>query len=526
MARRGAPGRAGLAALSGLVLAAAFPRLDASPLVFMSLVPLLAAAHGASPRAAAVLGMVAGVLFFGILLEWIRIFDSTGWVLLVALHAAYIAAFAWLLARLRPRAGGWPSLLLAASAWTALEWLRSVGPCALTWGGLAYALHRFPPLVQLASVTGPFGLSFLVALANAAIAEVVLDRAGRKGAAALASVRRLTLVAALLGGAWAWGAWRLGQPFPEGRTARVALVQASLGEEGVRRVLTPEALDEALRTYLDLTETAAAGRPDIVIWPESSVPVALREKGASAIRDALQQMAARLRADLVMGAGYRDTAGNPRNSAYLFTPDGQLAGRYDKVHLVPFGEYTPFRRQLGFLYRHFPIITRDFAPGQGFYPLPAETAPLGVAICFESSFPGIARTLRREGARLLVVITNDAWFGVRSATWQHYRMAAFRAVENGCYLARAAATGFSAILDPCGREIARTDLMARAVIQGDVRLSPAATPYLALGDWVVLGSILFLGASVLARRRPLSERGAAARRVGSRGGGAAARGER
>lgn len=517
--------RVGMAALSGLMLAAAFPKIGEWRLAFVALVPLLLALQGVSPRHAALLGLVAGIAFFSLLLEWIRIFDVTGWVALTLLHAGYVALFAWVVARLRRPDGGWRSLLLVAAAWTAVEWLRSVGPCALTWGGLAYALHDSLPLVQGVSLVGPFGLSFLVALVNAAAADLGAallsrtrcgrlrrwDEGERRGTSPAGRTTggpalRLAVVGALLLGAWGWGSWRLARPLPAAKTARVALLQGSLGREGVRGTVTIEDVKAGAQTYLDLTEDAAAAAPAMIVWPESAVTGRLVvDPRLAETRDRIAAAAAQHGADLVVGAAHKESEEDRRNSAFLFTPDGRLAGRQDKVHLVPFGEYTPFRRQLDFLYRHFPIIPHDFTPGEGSFPLPAQAAPLGVVICFESSFPRIARDLRRRGAQVLAILTNDAWFGTRSATWQHYHMATFRAVEGGCSVLRAATTGYSAILDPRGREIARGDLFRRQVLHGEARMEAVGTLYLKIGDVAAWGSILAVILALFLRRRQDSD---------------------
>ncbi|EKD36591.1 MAG: hypothetical protein ACD_75C01451G0001, partial [uncultured bacterium] len=169
------------------------------------------------------------------------------------------------------------------------------------------------------------------------------------------------------------------------------------------------------------------------------------------------------------------------NSAYLLRPDGTVSGRYDKVHLVPYGEYVPLRKFFPFIGKMVSGVG-DFRPGKGFHPLAADGVRLGILICYEGIFPEGGRDYKREKANLLVNITNDAWFGKTSAPYQHLSMTVFRAVENRLYLVRTANTGISAIIDPMGTILARTGIFERAVLKGEVKIIDEKTFYAAYGD--------------------------------------------
>jgi apolipoprotein N-acyltransferase len=190
------------------------------------------------------------------------------------------------------------------------------------------------------------------------------------------------------------------------------------------------------------------------------------------------------------------------NSAFLLKPDGVLAGRYDKMHLVPYGEYVPLRR-------FFPFIGKivqgvgEFRPGKGFYPISYHGRRFGVLICYEGIFPEAARDYKNRQAHLLVNITNDAWFGKTSAPYQHLSMTVFRAIETRLYLVRSANTGISAVIDPTGRIVSRTGLFERTVLKGEVKFIDAKTFYEAYGDVFVYGCALFLiiGYGMQKRRR-------------------------
>jgi apolipoprotein N-acyltransferase len=190
------------------------------------------------------------------------------------------------------------------------------------------------------------------------------------------------------------------------------------------------------------------------------------------------------------------------NSAYLLRPDGVVAGRYDKVHLVPYGEYVPLRQLFPFIGKLVAGIG-DFRPGKGFDPLVSDGRRLGVLICYEGIFPEAARDYKRNRADLLVNITNDAWFGRTSAPYQHLSMTVFRAVENRLYLVRAANTGVSAVIDPTGVILSRTGLFERTVLKGEVKFIDEKTFYAAYGDLFVYlcGLLLILTDFIQMRRR-------------------------
>ena len=179
------------------------------------------------------------------------------------------------------------------------------------------------------------------------------------------------------------------------------------------------------------------------------------------------------------------------NSAYLLSPQGEQEAKYDKVHLVPYGEYVPLRRL-------FPFISKlvqgvgDFGTGKGYVPLAMDGRQIGILICYEGIFAEAGRTYRRNGAELLVNITNDAWFGRTSAPYQHLSMTVFRAVENRLYLIRAANTGISAIIDPLGRIVSRTGLFEKATLRGEMRFMDGGTFYSAWGDIFVFACGILL----------------------------------
>jgi apolipoprotein N-acyltransferase len=231
---------------------------------------------------------------------------------------------------------------------------------------------------------------------------------------------------------------------------KVAVIQGNIDQ--VEKWL-PATKATTLDKYLRMTRHELAGQaPDLVVWPETAVPFYLNE---SRELTRLTSLAATGGVHILTGSPHRNIdpgAKNYRyyNSAFLIDGRGRVTGRYDKEHLVPFGEYVPLKKLLFFL---GPLVeaTADFSPGTDLHPIPCQNTRLGVLICFESIFPDLARRQTDAGAGLLINLTNDAWYGRSSAPWQHLSMAVFRAVENRRGLARAANTGVSGFIDPLGR---------------------------------------------------------------------------
>jgi apolipoprotein N-acyltransferase len=268
----------------------------------------------------------------------------------------------------------------------------------------------------------------------------------------------------------------------------------------------PEYQQKTLSTYETLTRTTAGFRPRITVWPETAVPFFFQEAGDNSRR--VVDIAEASGGALLFGSpAYERTGDGVRylNRAYLVDPSDRSIRHYDKVHLVPFGEYVPLKQFLFFIQRLVPAAG-DFAAGAEVAPLRLGTASIGVLICFEAIFPDLARRMSRQGANVLVNLTNDAWFGRTSAPHQHLAMAAFRAVETRRPLVRAANTGISAFVLPSGKIGPSSPLFAEAVLTESVRLAPAGLPFYARhGDLFAQASLVLALARLLslalARRR-------------------------
>lgn len=482
--------------LSGGLLVLAFPKADLWPVAFVALVPLLIALRGAEWRRAALLGFIAGVVFFVGSLYWVAPtvvrYGGLPWgaaagilLLLAAYLAIYFAGFGACVAVLRH--SGVAFVLSSAGLWVTFELLRSHLFTGFPWNLLGYSQHRNLPLIQIAALTGVYGVSFVLAGVNAAIADTLLSRDGwprRFGSLATAGL--------LTGGAFVYG-W-IDRPQVGPPTIRIALLQGNIPQD---MKWDPEFQRETLRIYQDLTLAQADFRPDLVVWPETAVPFFLRHDPR---RSAVERLAAKIGAPLLVGAPDRDGRLNSRYtvSAFLITPGNGITGKYDKIHLVPFGEYVPLRPILFFVNKVARGAIGDFTPGTDSTVLSSPAGKFGVSISYEIYFPSEVRRFVQNGAEFLVNITNDAWYGRTAAPYQHVAMTVFRAVENRRYLVRAANTGISAVVAPDGRIIASSGLFERMAIRAAIAPSYGLTLYARYGDVFAWGAASAVGIALLA----------------------------
>jgi apolipoprotein N-acyltransferase len=498
--------RTAFAALSGVLLALSFPRYGHPAVAFGALVPLLVAVSGwtgtdpVMPGVPAArgfrLGLVAGVLHFAGTVYWtgptIQTFGGLAWpvamlvtFLLVLYMAAYVAIFA-AMAALFIRRFALGGLALAPAVWVSTEYLRGVVLGGFPWIPLGNTMVTFLPIAQLASVTGVYGLSAFVALVNAGVATVMI----RPRLRAIAVAGTVMLVA----GVSIWGGLRLAdnQLVRTGIPVRVGLIQGNVPQD---EKWDPARAPAIVSRYLRLTEQALAAGAELVIWPESSTPFFFDEDPAAAeIREIVRQSGR----PLLLGSDEFDP-GPPRrlyNSAFMLDRAGGTAAVYRKIHLVPFGEYVPFQRLLFFV---APLVeaVSAFSPGEIVTMLPANERMMSAAICYEVTYPALMREAVRQGSELLATITNDAWYGRSSAAFQHFEMAAMRAIEGGRYLVRAANTGVTGIVDPYGRVTARTALFETVAVVGEARFVQASTPYARMGDVIVFAAMGLVGLALL-----------------------------
>lgn len=479
--------RAGLLAIaSGALIALSFPNAGLSFLAWVALIPLLIALEGASTRTAFRIGFTCGLSAYAIILYWINIvvtrYGHLPWAVSVPI---YLMLVAWLalffgLATLTARMGercGLKSAFTLPVAWVAFDLLRSFLLSGFPWGMLGHSQYRILPLIQVADISGVYGLTWLIVLANVVLYRVLraVSGSGVPYPVKSALLLLIALIATLF-----YGFGRLNGPeATTGAPLRVALIQGNIDQD-VK--WSPAFQERTVAIYERLTREAAKGGVDLVVWPESAVPFFFQDEPHYAGR--IRNLARELGAHLLIGSPAHELRNGRQtylNSAFVIAPDGETAGRGDKLHLVPFGEYVPLKRLLPFVNK-LVVGIGDFSPGEHASPLSVGRTTAGLLVCYEGIFPELSREYVRNGARILVNITNDAWYGRSSAPYQHFSIAVFRAVETRTPLLRAANTGITAIIDQNGHIRTMTGLFVEGFRGGEVRPGSGDSIYLKIGD--------------------------------------------
>lgn len=493
-----------LAALSGGLLVLAFPTPDIGWLAFVALVPLLWALQGQTPVRAFYLGALAGLLFYLASMSWVTnsmtayggvpfAVSAVALFILAAYLSLYLGAFAMGVSWMANIP--WPLNLLAPPAlWIGLEYLRTYVMTGLPWILLGYTQYRNDMLLPIASVAGVYGLSFLVVFINVALTTLVGAASGRlrtvvaTGAVVLAMVWSPRLLAPA---STSIGTDHSGAD-GSGSILSVALVQGNIDQAlKWNSAMQVETIEQYRRLSLEATKDA----PALIVWPETAAPFFLRYEPA--LLDRILDIAAETGSHLLVGSpdaepsGAVDGGARYRNSAFLISPQRQLLARYDKMHMVPFGEYVPLKSILFFVNK-LAYGIGDFEGGQDYTVFDIPGGRFSATICYEVIFPDQVRRYVKEGAEFLVNITNDAWFGPSAAPTQHLAMAVLRAVENRRYLVRAANTGISAIVDPNGRIVHASDLFVPAVITERIHIERAQTFYTRYGDLFAWICVIFI----------------------------------
>jgi apolipoprotein N-acyltransferase len=483
------------AVVSGLALTAAFPPLDQRWVALIALVPLLWALHGASARAGALLGLVTGAVFFGIFIYWISYFGYAAWGALVALETAFVVVFGILGARASRTLAG--RLLGVPLLWTGLEIARARYPFGgFAWGSLGYSQHSGGSLLPLARVGGVVAVGLVCVAVNALIAEAIASRV-RRTAVLVAIVAALVLLPGVL---------PLGLAGPQAGTLDVAAIQGNVPRNRFTSLSRRGRVGPEDFTIVDnhLRETKlllGQPKPDLIVWPENSFDrdPRLNADMFDPVVQTLHQIGAPLLAGAILDAGDRFT-----NTNLLVEPNGQIVQHYDKVHLVPFGEYVPihfFRSIVPALDRELPS---DAIPGRKLVVFQVGGARIGTVICFESTYPEVARSLVRNGAEILIVTTNDASFGTSPAARQHLAMSQMRAVELGRSVVHAAISGISAVIQPDGKITQEAGLFRPAMLRARLPLATGETPYARYGSAIEIGigaGALLFALLALARKR-------------------------
>jgi apolipoprotein N-acyltransferase len=477
----------------------AFPKFDVGLLAWVALVPLFYVIEGESMRRVFWWAYLQGLASYFVSLYWIpiplhdfadvpmqyAIFPMIALAGIVALNTA-VAIWAGEFVSRRARI---PAVITMPVAWAAIEWFRTYVPAAFPWNLLGYAAYKNLELIQFAEFTGVYGVSALIVFFNAVVYVVIF----RRGVYRLQTVS-LSVLTAMMIVLVAFGAWRINniKNAPATGSFRVAMVQGNIPQS---LKWDPKFLPQSYGVYQDETADAAKRGADLIVWPEAAAAFLFQpddqypaELASDAeYRTALLTLAKNMRTPILFGAPALARADGHLgfyNRAYLVSAKGQgeVDAHYDKIELVPFGEYVPARAILGYFVNKVVNGFGDLIPGSDQTLFDFKGAKLGVLICYESIFPDLTRREVNAGAEVLVNITNDAWYGESSAPYQVLAMAAMRSVETKVPMVRVANTGFSALIEPSGRITDRTPLFKRGTTIVDVSWRPVRTLYTMVGD--------------------------------------------
>jgi apolipoprotein N-acyltransferase len=507
--------RGSLAALSAIFLILSFPPFNIWLLAWVAFVPLFFAIEGSKPSKAFLVSYLAGFLFFLGTIYWLIHVTLPGMLIVVMYLALYFGLFG-LVINFGSRFHTPGILFFIPAAWVSLELIRGHVLTGFGWNLLGYSQSFNLPIIQIADVSGVYGVSFLIVMFNAAL-FMFIKNFRKKEDFYIPLAMSIILIFFVLG----YGYYRLNSTFT-GEKIKVAIIQGNIPQdEKWDRSFT----EMILSRYETLTKEAAKGGVDLVIWPETSVPGFLESEKDLLSR--VTNVAVDVKAPLLVGAPrYEENKEGAAyfNSSYLVLKDGSIKSHYDKIHLVPFGEYLPFKNALSFVHKFARRPIGDFTAGKEFtvsrffirrsssegnYTFSMlKNVGFSTLICFEDIFPDLTREFVQKGTDFLVNITNDGWFGHSAAAYQHAQNSVFRAVENRINVIRAANIGLSCFIDQKGRITAKVadgnkDLFVEGYKVQEIVLSRAKTLYNVYGDVFAFLCIFF---TVLTMMRSLRER--------------------
>ena len=507
-------------ALTGLIHPLCFPHFDLGWLAWVVLVPLHWSLTGLPAGKAFWYGWLAGTIAFTGTISWVItamnqfgqvpiVFSALLMLLLATYLGLFVGLYAWGYTRLKQ---GYLRLLWlgAPALWVSLEYLRTYALSGFPWTLLGYTQYQWLSVIQIADMSGVYGVSFLLVMGNVAI-TLILCWLWRKNDHVSSSILWQPTLAflAILSATLVYGQWQINQQTlldASAKSLSIGLIQPNISQD---KKWDKAYIDETLKRLTSLSLQVGPNL-DLLIWPEAATPFFFEKEPV--YQQIILSILRESQSPLLFGSPSLrfNPDGTPYllNSAYLLSPEELMTGRYDKRHLVPFGEYIPLKSSLLFFLEKLVVGIGDFKSGQGPMTLPLPNTSktvqwsFGVPICFEIIFPDLVRRMAKEGANFLVTLTNDAWFGDSAAPYQHFSMAVFRAVENHLAVARAANTGISGFIGPDGRILSETPIFRQQTVTYSIPLRTSTpTFYTQYGDAFSWGCVILTGTFLVACRR-------------------------
>lgn len=472
-----------LSIISGILLILSFPKPDLGILAWVVLLPFLYGINMKTHLQGFFCGFLMGEIFFIGTIYWLiytfvvfgdipLVFAIPLLLLLTSYLSLYPATFGYLTNYIRRRSY-LPYTIIGPPLWISLDLLRGRLLTGFPWVLLGYTQYKFLPIMQLSDTLGISGITFLVVLVNCAIFDFMDSRLPR-GERYKIAIGTLSIWLVFL----FYGLWRINTPIPIKGNIKVAIIQGGVPqdikwERDYREVNYSQ--------YLNMTVEAADKGAQLIIWPEAAT--AFRYKYYPRYIKMLEDIVKEKKIWLLFGTP-DGTEQESFNSAFLYNPDGHIIGEYSKIHLVPFGEYVPLKNSILFWVDKLVPVSGDFQPGNNLTVMDVDKYKISVFICYENIFGDLVRRFRKKGAEILVNISNEAWFGKTSATYQITAMCVARAIENRTPLLRSANTGFSFFADEFGRIRKKTGLFTKEIIYDNVDV-PVYKPtiYAKHGEW-------------------------------------------
>ena len=494
------------------MLTLAFPRFDLGWLGWVALVPLLISSLDRRPLTAFSSALVCGIIFYTGVFSWI--FDIPGYhythhMVLGIYLGPLFGLFGLTVSTVSRRWSISAALFAAPFIWVTLEYIRSHFLfLALPWALLGHSQYQYLAVIQIASLTGVYGISFLLALVNSALAAAILTflsvvekiRPHSFSSPSKKATRSILITAAAaVSLVLVHGQVILLKP-PGGQTIKLSVLQGNIDQE--KKANPKKHARFIMQKYVELTRKASKDRPDMIVWPEAATPGFVLK--SMSLHKQLKALIKKTKTHFLIGSSEYPKFIKDRkikkedigNTALFFSPQGKVLGQYLKIHLVPFGETIPYQKTIPWPSFIVADDKRSFEiPGEEFTLFELNGSKFGAVICWEVVFPGLFRTFVKNGANFMINLTNEGWFGETAAPYQLAAINIFRAVENRTYVARAANTGISCYIDPFGRIYGRVknankDIFVDGYLTEEIRHSDTKTFYTFYGDvfvYIILG---------------------------------------
>lgn len=474
--------------ITGLLAAFSFPKIDLFFLAWVAFIPLIYTIMRASPKVSFFYGLLSGFVFNAVGLYWLIImleFNTGSYI------QSFIAAFAlwlylalywgiwgWLISKAKKYLiYPWTMILFAACTWVILEYIRTYFLTGFPWMLIGYSQYKFTEIIQIAEFAGIYGVSFLIILCNMLLYYWLIRSDGSK--------KYFYIAISIIVFFAVFGAFRLDKfKFFGDKEFSVSVVQPNIDQyKKWDQDYKDDILYELERYAKEISEYST----DLVVWPETVIPDFLPFDSQSyGTAGRIAQISGGMN---IMGAPYTDGTGRLFNTVLFFEKDSNYKGLYKKQHLVPFGEFVPFRKQLG---KFFGILNEmgDFEKGKAIRVFSNKNIFVGSIICSENFFPHISRKLCLKGAKVLTNHTNDAWFFDTAAPYQHFIMNVFRAVENRKAVLVSANSGISGIIEASGRICSTTTIDSGTVLTGTFLQNDYMSFYTKYGDVFIKACII------------------------------------